>query len=479
MRKGIDMKKLVGTVLASLAAVSAAKAQSLEDRVTELEVNQSLNIFKFSGALINRYDNLKSKSEISALSYNAESAANTMRMKFQFNIDADISSKLKFYSTLVTTKSWNLFARQDDDLYRSYFNWYPELMTSSEYRENLVKLEKAYFDYSILPELAFSMGRLPTSYGSPTHMVEGRARMGTYPKLSYSAAVDGAALTYKIIKNEKRDLALRGVYVPFTTRNFSSPTATVNYRGFNKITTQPDVNTGYAVMLDYNMRDSFAREFNFIVQYMDLGTVRISDFKSTAGTYYSDSQIALKFTNFHAEASDILDTGISLALSYMATSLNSKGCFYKDTTDNGTATDSTCVGGFYANANATATGVDKDLSGSIMLATLTYRLPIDFMNRPTLGVEYQQGSDEATGYDWASDNLTGFYVNRGTGYHLFYNQKLEDNLTFILGYMHSESKINPVLSLGPSKTPNSTIGALSDYMKTTYDNVYTSLRLDF
>ena len=68
---------------------------------------------------------------------------------------------------------------------------------SRTYNGSDVLWKKAYFDFRILDQLVLSAGRLPLLKETP-QLCLGKAKMGTYPKLAYSAILDGLALTYKI-----------------------------------------------------------------------------------------------------------------------------------------------------------------------------------------------------------------------------------------------------------------------------------------
>lgn len=460
MKKGFEMKNIFGTFVVGMLVANVASAASLEDRVSELEANQSLNIFSFSGSLVNRFDAISSKPE------NAdEQSINVNRMKFNFNIDANVSSNLKFYSSIAASKTWNLFLAQNDSGEGSYNDtnspYQQEIYSNVSGRTSQLVLEKAYFDYMVKSApLVFSIGRLPTFYGSPVHYWDGRARMGTYPKLSYSTILDGMALTYKAINTESDSLAARVIYTPLSHRNYSpssSPVSTsqaTRYSGAERINSQSVIVTG---MLDYTHRGGFADESNLIVQYTKLNAIPIDDPTISGTTYRSNATIENALFTVHGEVTDLLDTGLSMSVSWLQTEALGKGGYYHPTLP-------VQVGGIFGAAD----GQDHTIKGSVLLANVNYRLPVDFLNRPVLGVEYQNGSKDSLAYDYVADDMTGFYNNRGDGLHFFYTQKLEDALSLRLGYMDQNQKWAQA---------NITAAPADSVAK--FKTMYANLRLDF
>ena len=87
-----NFKKISAVLVAGalMAPQAFAQAKTLEERVAELEANQSLNIFNFSGIFTTRYDDiLKAKQTEPAASALDTKDLNYMRMKFQFNIESN------------------------------------------------------------------------------------------------------------------------------------------------------------------------------------------------------------------------------------------------------------------------------------------------------------------------------------------------------------------------------------------------------
>jgi hypothetical protein len=205
-----------------------------------------------------------------------DSKGNYVRMQFQFNADANVSKNVKFYSRMTMTKHMNRWATQGQsspllmDVYSAdgygYTNQGPVMM-----------VEKAYADLTVPNTgVVVSFGRIPTTDGPPAQNWDGRARMGTYPMLSYNVPLDGFALTYKLDQYlpSAHKLAVRAIYTPFGSMNIGSPIKANELfdRPTSNGSPMDNQNSIIAGQLDYNLADSFlAKNTNLILQYLKTG----------------------------------------------------------------------------------------------------------------------------------------------------------------------------------------------------------------
>jgi len=112
--------------------------------------------------------------------------------RFRLNLRAQISNNLKFTSRLTMMRRWS-----DDD-----FNVYPDVnfLNTTRVSGNLnLKVERAYVDYFFEPSdlfpMAFTFGRLPSTDGLPTDLIENTPRKSTYPAIAYNVESDGLGLS--------------------------------------------------------------------------------------------------------------------------------------------------------------------------------------------------------------------------------------------------------------------------------------------
>jgi Protein of unknown function (DUF3373) len=478
----LTIMSLMTTMIMSLggfAQKASADEKTIEARVSELEANQSLNIFKISGSLTNRHDSIGfTNNSSTAFPKDDNQNVNLDRLRFDLNLDADVSERLKFFSTMTASKVWNQLYSQNDTTY-NIFPQGRELGGASAYRDTGLLLSKAYFDYSLrsLP-LVVSIGRLPTFDGPPTHLPMGRARMGTYPRLAYNASLDGAALSYRMnsLLPENHSLVFQFIYSPLSFTNHAGTGGLANVQPTANNGAQRDASQSpiYAYMMDYNVKSAWWSNLNFIAQYLDSRPVREGDTTLTFfgdGTgpttglptginytfpVYSDASFGLNRTTFYLGVEDLFHAGVDLSASYLKTHVDAVGQYRFS---NGTP-----VGSFLLAPGQNSGSFD----GSTFLLSARYRLPIQSLRRPFIGGEYQYGSSELLAMDYMAEDLTGFYGNRGTGYHAYYIQPIDDNFSFRVGYTTQHAL---------RVLPTNGVGAFIDCDRQ-YSALYGTLRLD-
>lgn len=382
MFKKITRYALIGSLIPMMA-----QAQSLEDRVAELEANQSLNIFKFSGTFFTRYDGIMKAEQTdpnTALNPAFDNKdLSYLRMKFQLNADADVSKNVQFYSRLTMSKHFNTFYKSGSSTSTAG----DDLATSNSFSGSQVVVEKAYADITI-PDtnFTFSVGRLPTVDGQPQNYKDGRARMGTYPMMSYDSVLDGFAMTYKVDEYMPQDnkLALRLIYTPFSQYSLTGSTQSPTDQADSKLNTHV---SAVAAQVDYSVSNlGWAEKVGVVLQHFQTGDLYYPN-EANAALGDSTVNVAVGGTTLATEFIGIAQTGWDLSLSYLASSLKSTGTF----------------------AN--------------------------------VGLGFSTNSDDET--------LTSFYATRGDAYHLYVTKKFGQNLSLRVGYMDQQYKYSPI-GLGES-----------------------------
>lgn len=456
------MKNISKLLLAAVLAPSAGFAQmSLEDRVAELEANQSLNIFSFSGALETSYDSIKAKQGVTSTTREYDEETNYLRMKAFINVDAKVSPKINFYSRFATSKFFNTYEQRNIGTGSS-----PELLgelsESRDEKGSQVYLEKAYADYTFAEGSVFSFGRLPTIDGPLTHIQNGRPRSGTYPALMYNSALDGLALS-KNMALGAGNFAARVIYTPFMNTTTSEGKSSSFPAVFIKPTVNSDKQSNFtdltSLMLEYGMNTGMGA-FNVIYQGYQTGEfyadgASISTVVSASATATGSGVVYFKNQahNLTAEWNRVANTDLDLGVSYITTRVQNRGSISM-------LVGTTPVAAIYGLG---ASKQDEVLTGSSSLVSARYSV----MNELMVGAEYLAGGKNVFIYDVGADNLTSFYSTPGTGTHAYVLFKPEPQLGFKLGYMNQEYKNTP-FTFGESKE--------TDRKVTTY---YANIRLDF
>lgn len=419
-------------IAAALAPVGVAYAQeadklaALEERISELEANSSLNIFNFRGTFITRYDDVSAKQTEPAMGAYDHKNLGYLRMRFSLDMDANVSKHLKFYSRFTTTKHYNGWTTTGT---RSPMG--EDLYSADRYASSALVLEKAYLDMSI-PNSYFtvSLGRLPTADGAPTHYWDGRARMGTYPLLSYGAILDGAAITYKMdeFMPEGHKLAARVVYSPFSSINIDAqgspyqipPTHNGSVGGGN-IGTFADF---FTLQLDYATGNlGFAENFGLILQYNKLSPLNVP-----SQTAADNLRFGLQSSSATVEFNGIAGTPLDFLVSHLMTDLHSEGLY--------TVAPGVSLG------FGTATDDDK-VKGSMTLVSSRYRL-----GSWILGLEYGHGTKGLLFAGATAEDITNMYGTPGDLYHGYVTKKFTDTLSLRLGYYKQDEK-HTRITVGP------------------------------
>ncbi|MCY4524063.1 MAG: DUF3373 family protein, partial [Halobacteriovoraceae bacterium] len=194
-----------------IQTITVAQASSLSERVELLEVDKALDIFSFSGRLDTQYFKIKNSQNEKLDLY---------RLRNSLNVNADISSRLKFYSRLTMSKYFNTYTQQNP---APYTTMKESLVSSSLYRDAYLVVERAYFDYMLRIPLTISVGRLPTFGGEPLNFYDNLPTQSTYPMMAYNVELDGVSLTYDFYKMLPKDHQsfLRAIYTPVSHLNYN------------------------------------------------------------------------------------------------------------------------------------------------------------------------------------------------------------------------------------------------------------------
>ena len=515
------MKKF--TTIAALAVMSLSPAvlaeatlSQLEERLSNLELKNDLNLLQFGGRFITRYDNIH-------LTQNDRDSFNHNLYRLQFSLDmqANISSKLTFFGRYTTSKYFNHFNRgaSTDAIVVGANPTESSNTRDLDIADNFEGgptnyLERAYLNYNITDSLVASVGRLPTIDGSPSEFVDDSSRQGTYPLMAFSYVLDGVALTHNTQFEGGSTLSSRLVYTPTINydgldinmsqggRSISLPAAVLSGAETtalglgNNPGTYVFTLTGYQArqmktagsmltgMMDYSKKGALgSKELSVIGQYSQIFDL-----------YYPYSAISNLSIDYGigtlmTQVNGVGGSNFDFSFSYSLTNVKSYGYVNRANLSiksvasaNATAAGTKCIdfaalgrGNTSAALNGTCQGFltnkEKDsVTGHGFLLSSKYKFSSDMLKNPSLGFEAIYGTEEFFKFDGASHELSGFYSTRGWGGHLFWLQPITDGLKARIGY------INKVNGFGSGTT--AVLGAPvrnQDHIQ----NIYANLRLDF
>lgn len=404
--------KLLITML-TLAPIFAFAQSDLESRIDELEENQLLNIFSFSGNLKYMYDSRQLETDAGD-----KQDGNWNRLSMGFNVVAKPYEDITFYSTFRMSKFFNtIFGNEPNE---------GGLTESRSFTGSQLYVEKAYADVKMSDSLVFSFGRLPTIEGVPTNYHDGKSLMGTYPLMAYSATLDGLALTYKPLNS----LALRMVYTPFqgAPTNFSAEDDANNDGDSDgkrvAFDTEPVNVEVITAMLDYTTSFSWARSFNVVLQYTDIPKYDLyhaATGTASGGTVATVPNSGVHFettlTTIHVEMLDLANIGLNLSVSHLMTE---------------NLTEATG-----ALATSDSSGTQK---GSGTLLALQYA----GLQNHIFGLHYLSSTKEYGKFDSINNTLgsivrdsgmESFMSTIGSAADVYYTHRFKPTFTGTLGYM--------------------------------------------
>ncbi len=476
------MKKNLKPLLMSavLATSYGVQAQSLEDRVEELETNALLNVVQWGGSLTTSYDSISTETKSGTSTSTTDH--NPLRTQVAFDATAKVSDKVTFYSRFGASKFFNTFDLQGSSA--------GSFSASRDETGVEIYLERAYLNYNITNNIIASIGRLPTVDGTPVEMYDDLPRQGTYPLMAYGAQLDGMALTYVASFMPKgHGLSFRGIYSPIFNINRDSVTGDMATSVRSDSLNAPEMKEQAALftgMLEYqNKSSSMWDELLGIVQYNKVGGIELGDgvargtqmeaiAKSPSlggdGVYtaydpsgggvnltqaFAGSNLKFDFDSLTANfgLKNIANTGLNFGFTYYESKTKSSGfnetntAILTEVKTKVTAASGATAGQAASDQLASKLGIGKGMmtdsssatiKGKAWMAQVSYRMPVAFLSRPTIGFEYLKGDKNFLNFISNSEDLTNFYQTRGKAFHVWYTQPLDYSMKLRVGFRNQD-----------------------------------------
>lgn len=340
--------------------------------------------------------------------------------RFRINMDANISKSLKFHARLAAYHAWG-----DHDQHE-LVNFNNDGNAVHILGDNNLKIDRFYIDW--IPQgfpvpLAITVGRHPSSEGPPVEYKENRKRQSTYPALFFDGETDGIVATiglerYIGLENAGLRLAYGKVY-------------------------RSDMNdTDVSWLDDFDTKDSdiAAAFFESKIPFVDNSLMVLSyahvfnlpaSMTEADGTGAPDMILGdIDFYGVHFQASDIGNSGFDF---FVSGSIN-------ETDPNNDAENATWQTGLLNGRPGTAdlSANDQTHIGWGVLAGFRYTLPINALNNPKLGFEYNHGSKYHFTMTSGANELYNKLAVRGDVYDVYYIQPVSRNLFFRVGYTQAQ-----------------------------------------
>lgn len=342
--------------------------------------------------------------------------------RFRINLDADVSKSIKFAGRLALQKNWadstGAFISQDTN--RAH---------TSDGTTNL-KVDRFYIDWTpkFVTPVSISFGRLPTSDGPPLEFKEDRQRQSIYPALIFDGEPDGIVATAGVERYLKlKNSGFRYFYA--MASQYDSEQISMTYLDSVWDDAYPD-NRVQALFFETELpglRDSL-----LVLSYVPAKNIVMQSPYSAAGSAEAMDNLGdITVYGAHLQAPNLLGTGLDLFASYGRNKNKPSG----NTIDFGGTNFGLFSGAPAPMPNQAVDGAaTEETTGWAWYAGVRYELPLNFLNRPKIGFEYNRGNKYWFNYTPGSAEIFNRLATRGEAYDVYYIQPFNKNLFLRTGY---------------------------------------------
>ena len=408
------MKKILLGALILTGTEANANYQKLESRISELEdklsdveLNQALQKFNISGSYLTHVESFHAVKEGNNPLTGSDNRANQNQYltpigsRLELNFDINITQSMSLYSTLSMAKFWNLDERtgrsNSSDSFKSLQGGY-------SYSGDQANFDVAYLSYSNKnTPWSFAIGRMTTNDGPPLNQNDGLSRQGTYPAHLYNVVLDGAAVIYNFghMMPEDEKLKMRLFYTPFIYVDSDRQNRQVQDSGSDKdsIDSRADLVT---LLTEYSKKNVlFSKSFDFIhgIYNVDGFYESTQQNPTTASADFFGTTLNSLYFGFN----DFLTDGLNISLSYSHSILKIKN--------------------------------QNNETGNSYLIGANYKIKNFGDKGHIVGAEYIRADKNKIPSDETTDYIASFYNSTNSyGLHLFYTIPFGFNQIVRVGY---------------------------------------------
>ncbi|MDD5203071.1 MAG: DUF3373 family protein [Sulfurimonas sp.] len=414
MKKIITLSLATSMIALSLNAADTnaellKRIDNLEKKVAELQTTQS----NTSDELEERIDGVETKSMVDKIAFGLEfrtrvdnfdmqdaagdksSAKNVWSNRLRLNMSSDITDDMKFTGRLTMYKNWA-------DSAEAYLYSGMDPMQGRRPSDSGIFVERAYMDWTVLKgdvPLTLTIGRQPSSDGPSHQFKDNTVRKATYSALSFDGAADGIVATANLQKITGVDnMALRVGY----GKGYQANTSYI-YIG------DPDAIADSDVLGAF-----FDTGLGIDGSLLQVSAVSATDIVSNVPGDNKNIGDMMLYT-LMAEFTNIQNSGLDIFAHYAISQAKPNG---ETSLYNG-------VNVGLLSTNMTGTTVDTDtISGHAFWIGARYTMPIEALNNPRIGVEYNKGSENWFSFTQGSNDLTNKLATRGTATEVYYIQPI-------------------------------------------------------
>ncbi|QOY54769.1 DUF3373 family protein [Candidatus Sulfurimonas marisnigri] len=377
-------------------------SDALEERIDEVETATLTDKIKFGIEFRTQVNNF----DIEDAAGTSSSDSNIWSNRLRLNMGSDITDDMKFTGRLSMYKNWsdsniNLFSGMDP-------------MQGRRPSDSGVFVERAYIDWTVAEgavPVTLTIGRQPSSDGPSHQFKDNTVRKSTYSALSFDGAADGIVATVNLQKVSGIDgMALRVGYGK-GYQDSSEMSYVGNPGGTN------DTNV-LGIFLDTGLGIEGSLLQLSAVQATDV----VSNTTNIAGEDTNTNIGDVALYTAMVELTDIAKSGFDIFAHYAISQSKpngDSGLMATDTDNNGIP-DTNVPMGLLSHG---VIGTDKKTGNAFWLGT-RYTMPIESMNNPRIGLEYNQGSKNWFSFTQGSNSVTNKLATRGSAVEVYYIQPI-------------------------------------------------------
>lgn len=416
--KKLESKKTVsGSVASDDIEILKEDVEELSELMDVVEKRSIVDKIQWGVELRTRADwfNFREKTQQRGLfgrkynSRNHDSVQGIVSNRLRLNMRAKVSDNLKFTGRLSMYKYWH-----DGDFREPSQSAQGRRPTDSD-----IYVERAYVDYFFdLGEyfpMALTFGRLPMADGLPTNLRDNTPRKATFPSLAYDMVADGAGLSWQLDKlTGLKDTALRFIYY----RRVDDDDRNV-WRKTDIDIEETNVYIGqFETRLPGNILSILTVSYNPDQPTIDLtknAPVRPIKIKNSLGSFYT--------ATIFFQAERFLGSNFDWFLGF--------GYSEIDTSDEPSVYG---LGPIPINVGLVGDRNERDTAAHAWHVGFRYNIPIQALNIPKFGVEYNSGSKYWMTGAWAAEDPFNKLSVNGRCWDFYYIQPINRNLMLRVGY---------------------------------------------
>lgn len=370
----------------------------LEERIEEIETATLTDKINFGVEFRTRADKFDSKDGAG----NKFSDNNIWSNRLRLNMGAKITDDMKFSGRLAMYKNWA-------DLNINNFSAI-DAMQGRRPSNSGVFVERAYIDWTVLKgeiPLILTIGRQPSSDGPSHQFKDNTVRKSTYSAISFDGAADGIVATIPLNKLT----GVPGMAVRFAYGKGYQDSSNISYVGNPAGIDDTDVSGIF-----------FDTSLGVDGSLLQLSAVQVGDMISNSNDATGSTNINIgdiKLYSAMVEFTNISNTNLDLFAHYSISKSSPNGKAANMLMSDG----STALLGLLSTDMGSGVSTDSKNGYAYWLGA-RYTLPMESINNPRIGLEYNHGSKNWFSFTQGSNDLTNKLATRGSATEVYYIQPI-------------------------------------------------------